>query len=141
MNGILVVNKTRYFHRPRVLYALADMPLRKPLEIFKILVQLIFFLIWSVPIVMIFGFIPNPFYAAVVLGPPIGLGYIANKPIFGGKTAVGFAKSLVRFLRESRCYADLRAAPSKEEEYYLEQEIWISRRSELFELYRQTRKS
>lgn len=140
MNGIHVVNKTRYFHRPRFLYALGDMPLRKPMSLSKIFANLIFILVWSVPIVAIFGLIFKPWFAIVVLGPPFLAGYISDKPIFGGKTAVKFLKALFGFIREGKCYADLRVVPEKEETYTLEKEIWISRRRELFELYRATKK-
>lgn len=138
MTGIPILNKTKFFHRPLFLYALGDVPLKKPLELRKIAFTILFFALWALPIILIFGFKLDPFFFIITFGIPLILANIINKPIFGGKTAFAFLKTIYTYITEGKCYTDLHRSPAQEEQFFLEQEIWISRRRELNDLYRIT---
>lgn len=129
-NQIVSLNMTGFFKRELQMYALGDIKFKKPISVRQVAYILGFYLIWSIPIILIFGIHLNPFYAVLVIAPPIALGTFAVKPIFGGKTLLDYVKTAIVFLGEPKAWADLKPYNPKEV-YEVSSEIWISRRREL----------
>lgn len=129
-NQIVALNMTGFFKRELQMYALGDIKFRKPIAIKQVAYILGFFVVWSLPIVLLFGVVLHPAYAVLVILPPILLGTFATKPIFGGKTLIDFVKTAVMFLGEPKAWADLKPYHQKEV-YEVKSEIWVSRRREL----------
>lgn len=121
---------TGFFKRELQMYALGDIKFKKPVSIKQVAYILGFFVVWSLPLILVFGVVLNPAYALLVVVPPIVLGTFAVKPVFGGKTLIDFAKTAFIFLGEPKAWADLK--PYKPNEVFaISSEIWISRRREL----------
>lgn len=123
---------TNFFNRELYLRALGDIKFKKPVSLKKIVYSMVFIVIWSVPIILIFGFKLELWFVLIAFLPPLLLGNFASRPIFGGKNLLNFVKSLAIYIQEPAGWADLEAKSHPDEEYYyVEQEVWISRRREL----------
>jgi hypothetical protein len=123
---------TNFFNRELFMYSLGDIRFKKPVSLKKVAYTTVFLIIWTLPIVLIFGLHINLLFVALVLGPPFMMGNFASKPMFGGKTLIEWAKTAVQFMGEPKGWADLN--PSKTLDngtFFVESEIWISRRREL----------
>jgi hypothetical protein len=129
-NQIVSLNMTGFFKRELQMYALGDIKFKKPISIKQVAYVLGFYIVWAIPIILIFGIQLNPFFAVLVIAPPLVLGTFAVRPIFGGKTLIDFAKTAFIFLGEPKAWADLKPYKPKEV-YEVNSEIWISRRREL----------
>lgn len=127
---IVSLNMTGFFKRELQMYALGDIKFKKPISIKQVAYILGFYIVWTLPLVLAFGFQLNPVYAVLVLVPPVVLGTFAVKPIFGGKTLIDYGRTAVMFLSEPKAWADLKPYKTKEV-YTINSEIWISRRREL----------
>lgn len=130
--NLVGVNMTNFFNRELFMYSLGDIKFKKPISLKKMAYTTGFFLVWTLPLFVIFGLIPNPFYAALLIVPPIAAGHYSTKPVFGGKTLIPFAQAIFKFMAEPKGWADLKGSNSLGETVYsVENEIWISRRREL----------
>lgn len=113
------------------MYALGDIRFKKPVSLKKAAYTLGFFIVWTLPIFLIFGFQISPVYLAIALVPPVVLGNFAGKPVWGGKPLFDFLKTLSNFLKEPKGWMDLNGNNMKENVMYVETEVWVSRRREL----------
>lgn len=129
-NQIVSLNMTGFFKRELQMYALGDIKFKKPISIKQVAYILGFYIVWALPLIIVFGIQLNPVYAVLVLVPPVVLGTFAVKPIFGGKTLIDYARTAIIFLGEPKAWADLKPYAPKEV-YEVSSEIWISRRREL----------
>lgn len=142
MNGVRVVNLTNFFNRELFMYSLGDIRFKKPIALKKVAYITGFLICWSIPIYLTFGVIFNPFYFGVWLGLPIAAGHIASKPVFGGKGLLDFTKTLITFLGEPKGWTDFNPSSNLEDDvFFVEQEVWISRRRELTQLSTQQGRS
>lgn len=130
--GIYGVNMTNFFNRELFMYSLGDIKFKKPVSLKKVAYITGFLIVYSLPIFVIFGIHLNPFFFAIWLGPPFIAGHFATKPAFGGKNLIDFTRTMVAFLFEPKGWSDLVADNSRGKDvYFVENEIWISRRREL----------
>lgn len=135
MKQVRVVNFTNFFNRELMIYSLGDIKFKKPMALKRVAYITGFLILWSLPIFFIVGVYFNPFYFAFWLGVPIFAGHIASKPVFGGKGLIDFTKSLVGYVQEPKGWVDTNPTQMLDHEvYYVEQEMWISRRRELEKL-------
>lgn len=131
-NHIVSMNMTNFFNRELSMYALGDIKFKKPISLKLVAYTLGFLIVWTLPLFFIFGLPTNPLALVVYLGIPLGLGQLSVRPIFGGKTLIDFTKTAILFLGEPKGWADTNPFdPSpKEQTFFTEHEIWISRRRE-----------
>lgn len=133
---ITVLNMTWFFNRELFMSALGDIKLSKPISLRKMGYTIAFFVFWTIPIILIFGLNFSLPYLVLLIAPPIALGHYASKPVWGGKNLIGFVKSLWQFFQEPKGWADLKPTNTPDnEDLYVENEIWISRRRELAKLF------
>jgi hypothetical protein len=131
-NRIVAINMTNFFNRELFMYSLGDIRFKKPISLKRVAWTTVFLLVWTLPIVLIFGIQLNVFFAVITLGPPLFLGPFVAKPRFGGKGLVDYIKSTVKHIGEPKGWTDLH--PTNELDrgvYFTEDEVWISRRREL----------
>lgn len=129
---LVVINMTEYFNRPLYMYSLGDIRFSKPIALKKLAYIMGTMIVWSLPIILIFGIKLTPVYTAIVIGPPLLIGNWMSKPSFGGMSFIQFLKVCFRFINEPKGWADLRGTDEVEEtDYYANHEIWISRRRDL----------
>lgn len=129
---LVSINMTNFFNRELFMYSLGDIKFQKPVSLKKVAYTTAFLIMWTLPIILIFGIHINIFFVFIVLAPPIVMGNIASKPMFGGKTLIEWVKSTVGFIGEPKGWTDLN--PSKTLDsgmVFVENEIWIGRRREL----------
>lgn len=133
MGRLTAVNMTNFFSRDLLMYSLGDIHLKKPVSLKKAGYTMLFILLWTVPLLFIFGLQLNVYFVTFVIIPPFILGHFATKPAFGGKTLVDYVKSSFKFLfNEPKGWCDYRANNKLDQEVLqIENEIWISRRREL----------
>jgi len=131
---LTTINMTNFFNRELFMYSLGDIKFKKPVSLKKVGYTTVFLIIWTLPIVLIFGIHLNIFFASFALAPPIALGYYGSKPLFAGRSLLDFTKVSINYMREPKGWNDLYATNSFDDEYFVESEIWISRRRELQEL-------
>lgn len=127
-----ILNMTNFFNRELMMYSLGDIKLKKPIALKKVAYVTGFIIVWSLPLILIFGLVLNVYYAILVIAPPLVLGHCASKPVWGGKGLIDFLKTLSTYISEPKIWTDLK--PNKnpnKNKYYVESEIWISRRREL----------
>jgi len=132
-NKIVAMNMTNFFNRELMMYAFGDIKLKQPLSLKMVGFTLAFLVVWTLPLFLIFGIPTQPFQLVLYLAPPIGLGQVAVRPIFGGKTLVDYVKTAILYLGEPKGWADgkpFNVSP-KVQTYGMDSEIWISRRREL----------
>lgn len=129
---IRVVNLTNFFNRELFMYSLGDIKFKKPIALKKVAYVTLFLIIWAVPIVVVFGLPGGPISALITFAVPIVAGNIASKPVFGGKGLLDFLKTLITYLGEPKGWLDFRASNVLDTDvFYVENEVWISRRREL----------
>ena len=129
---IRVVNLTNFFNRELFMYSLGDIKFKKPIALKKVAYITVFLLIWTIPLILSFGFPSGPFSAFFVVVLPIIAGNFAARPVFGGKGLLDFLKTLSGFVREPRGWLDFKNSMVMDKDvYYVESEIWIGRRREL----------
>lgn len=135
MSGLPVINMTGFFNRELFIYSLGDISLSKPVSLKKASFMLAGIIIWTVPLILVFGIYFNPFFLVLALGPPLGLAAIGDKPLFDGRGIVDASKTTLKFIFSNKCYTDLTVSDTHTDpEYFIEKEVWISRRRELMEL-------
>ncbi len=135
MNGLPVLNMTSFFNRELFLYSLGDISLSKPVSLKKAGFFILGGMLWTLPIFLVFGLIFNPFYLAFALAGPILLAVIGDKPLFDGRGIIDATKVTVRYIFSQKSFADFKASDiHRDTEYYIQKEIWISRRRELMDL-------
>lgn len=135
MNGLPILNMTSFFNRELFLYSLGDISLSKPVSLKKAGFLLIGLVIWALPLILIFGIQFNPFFLALALGPPILLAAAGDKPLFDGRGIFDATKVSLRYIGTKKCYTDFAVSDiHTKPEYFIQKEIWISRRRELMEL-------
>ena len=129
---IASLNMTGFFKRELFMYSFGDIKFKKPSALKSLAFTLGFLLVWTLPLFLVFGIPFNPVAAIIYLVPPIALGQVASRPIFGGKTLIDFVKTAILFLGEPKGWADMRPfnATESQQTYTTEHEIWISRRRE-----------
>lgn len=129
------INFTNLFKRELFLYSLGDIRFKKPIAIKRVLYTLLFIVIWTLPIFLLTGFQFNLIWVSIAFGPPIALGYYSTRPAFGGKTLFDFVKAIAIFITEPKGWTDSKGTNYiTNDKYFIENEIWISRRRELEEL-------
>ena len=127
-----ILNMTNFFNREIMMYSLGDIKFKKPIALKKVAYVTGFVLIWSIPLILIFGLILKIQFIALVVAPPLILGHYASKPVWGGKGLIDFMQTLFTYMSEPKIWTDLKASKnSNKNKYYIESEIWISRRREL----------
>lgn len=131
-NRIMSLNMTNFFKRELFMYSFGDIKFKKPIALKTLAFTLGFILIWVLPLVLVFGLPMNPIAAILYFAPPIALGQVASRPIFGGKTLIDFVKTAILYLGEPKGWADLKPfnKSQSQQTYSIEHEIWISRRRE-----------
>jgi hypothetical protein len=123
---------TNFFNRELFMYSLGDIRFKKPVSLKKVAYTTAFLIIWTLPIVLIFGLHINLLFFALALGPPFVMGNFASKPMFGGKTLIEWAKTTIHFIGEPKGWTDLNSSETLDNgTFFVESEIWISRRREL----------
>lgn len=125
-------NFTNVFNRELMLYSLGDISFQKPVSLKKagyIMGAIVFI---SLPIVLTFGIIIDPWFIIFTFGVPIALGIMLSRPIFPGeRTFVQYLIPMIGFVKRSpRVWADLKKK-KKLPKYQVNEEIWVSRRREL----------
>lgn len=129
---VYIANMTNFFKRERYMHSIGDISFNKPIAMKKMAYTMLFLIIWTIPIVLIFGIKLNIFFAAFALLPPFVLGHYASKPIWGGRSLVDFIKTTAIFIGEPKAWTDLKENNTlNNDKYTVEEEIWISRRREL----------
>lgn len=129
---VYVANMTNFFSRELYMYSLGDIKFKKPISLKKVAYTTGFIIIWTLPLILIFGIILNPFFMALILVPPLVIGNFAAKPVWGGRGLFDFIKTLSKFISEPKGWTDLNATNVLDKEVlFVEQEIWLSRRREL----------
>lgn len=114
------------------MYSLGDIRFRKPISLKKVAYTTGFIIVWTLPMILIFGLIINPFFLALAIAPPLILGNFAAKPVWGGRGLVDFIKTVAGFIGEPKGWTDLNATNNLDKEVVsVEKEIWVSRRREL----------
>lgn len=132
MNGIHGVNMTNFFNRELFLYSLGDIRFKKPVSLKKAAYFLVTLLIYTLPLFLFFGIPDNPIKAVLMFAPPFLVGHYSTKPAFAGKNLIDFLKTMINFLKEPKGWTDLNANNEIDREvFFVEHEIWISRRREL----------
>ena len=135
MNGLPILNMTSFFNRELFLYSLGDISLSKPVSLKKAGFLFLGIALWSIPIVLIFGFYFNLFYLALLLSVPVLIASIGDKPLFDGRGLIDAIRVTFRYIFSEKCYTDFTVTDiHKKPEYFVQKEIWISRRRELMEL-------
>ena len=86
-NVLQVVNMRTFFSREVFMHSLGDMRFSKPIALKQAMYTVVFFAIYTLPLVLIAGLHLNVYFAAIALAPPILLGKFANQPIWGGRTS------------------------------------------------------
>lgn len=134
-NRLISINMTNFFNRELFMYALGDIKFKKPVSVKKVGYTTVFFIIWTIPILLMFGIRFDPFYVTMAVAPPLVLGHFAAKPTFGGKSLIGWLKSTFTYIGEPKGWTDLRKSDDLDQGvFFVENEIWISRRAELYHL-------
>lgn len=133
-----IVNMTTFFNRELLMYSLGDIKFKKPIALKKVAYVTLFLVIWAVPMVLLFGIPTGPFGAIFTFVIPIVAGNFAAKPVFGGKGLLDFTKTAIHFqFSEPAGWLDFNPSEKLDKEvFFAENEIWISRRRELFALSR-----
>lgn len=129
---LVSINMTNFFNRELFMYSLGDIRFKKPVSLKKVAYTTAFLIVWTIPIVVIFGLHFNLLFAVFALGPPFVMGNFASKPMFGGKTLIEWAKTTIQFMGEPKGWTDLNSSKTLDNgTFFVESEIWISRRREL----------
>lgn len=131
-NLIQVVNMRSFFTREIFMHSLGDIRFSKPIALKQAMYTTVFLLLWTLPIVVIFGFKVNVWFVLIAVVPPIVLGRFANKPIWGGRNLIDFIKVSFQYATEPRGWTDHRNDNSLGRDVYtVESPVWVSRRREL----------
>lgn len=131
-NVLQVVNMRTFFSREVFMHSLGDMRFSKPIALKQAMYTVVFFAIYTLPLVLIAGLHLNVYFAAIALAPPILLGKFANQPIWGGRTLIGFVRVTASYVREPRGWTDHRNDSSLGRDVYtVDHNVWVSRRREL----------
>ena len=132
MNGLPILNMTSFFNRELFIYSLGDISLSKPVSLKKAGFFIMGMVVWTIPMVLIFGIHFNPFYLAFILLVPIVLAILGDKPVFDGRSLVDAIKVTFKYMFSKKCFTDLAVSDiHTNPEYFIEKEVWISRRREL----------
>lgn len=131
--GLVSINMTSFFKRKLFMYSIGDIRFKKPIALKKVGYITAAFIIWTIPILVIFGINLNVWYALFVIAPPIIFGHYASEPKFGGMTLIGWLKNAFEFMTTPKGWSD--SGPVHEVDckgsFKVDNEIWISRRREL----------
>lgn len=130
-NFVYVANMTNFYNRELFMYSLGDIKFKKPIALKKVAYTTFFIIIITIPAVLIWGLILNPYFLAVIIGIPLVLGNYAAKPVWQGRGLLDFLKTIYGYIFEPSAWMDLEPSkPLEQEVYYTNHEIWISRRRE-----------
>lgn len=102
---------TEFFNREAQMYALGDIPLRKPKSIKAMIYTIVLLLIYSVPMLFIVGIgtvLTGPIPAAIVFGPPLVAGPFVSKPNFHNKTFMKHMTAIAKWMGLADMYCDMR---------------------------------
>jgi len=135
-NYITVQMFTDFFNRKRSMYAIGDVRLPAPIPLAFMGWFVGGLIIYSIPLFLFIG-IENMslINLAIILGPPILFASISSKPIFGGRSFLGFLKYAFSYITSPKGWIDTEGYYSKEEgNYVVNSYIWISRRREFYRL-------
>lgn len=131
-NVLQVVNMRTFFSREVFMHSLGDIRFSKPIALKQAMYTVAFFGLYTLPIILIFGFQFSVYFVAIAFAPPIALGKFANQPIWGGRTLIGFIRVTIDYIGEPRGWTDHRNDSSLGKDVYkVDHNIWVSRRREL----------
>lgn len=132
-NGITVHNITSFHKRSRFMYAFGDVRLPAPVSLDFIMWFLGVFMLYSIPLFLIIGTENmSLIWAIVLLAPPIVIGSISSKPIFGGRSLIEFSKVAVEYFKSPAGWIDrIGYKSSGEINFTVDSSFWVSRRREL----------
>ena len=105
MKRIQVKNATKLFTDEMLIYSLSDFSFNKPIQVKFILFLVGLFVIWALPLMIIFR-IFNPPMVILYLGPVIGGAVLFSGPYFGGKTFISWAKCFIKYIFSDKRYYD-----------------------------------
>jgi len=135
VEGLPILNMTSFFNRELYLYSLGDISLSKPVSLKKAGFFLIGLVVWTLPMILVFGFHFNPFYLIFVASVPFLLAVAGDKPLFDGRGVIDAVRVTFKYIFSQKCYTDFTVSDiHKDPEYFIEKEVWIGRRRELMEL-------
>lgn len=100
---------TDFFKRDAQIYALGDFRFSKPKSLKAVGYTLALLVIWSCPVALLIGVdkvFSNVVFAAIVIGPAIGMGSIMGKPLFHNKPLMKDLRSIFKYGSESSVYTD-----------------------------------
>lgn len=105
MRRIQVKNATKLFTDEMLIYSLSDFSFNKPIQVKFILFLFGLFIIWALPLMIIFR-IFNPPMVILYLGPVVGGAALFSGPYFGGKTFISWAKCFIKYIFSPKRYYD-----------------------------------
>lgn len=132
-NYIEVKDMTRLFTKEILLYSLFDISLKKPLRIVFLGYLVLLFVIWGLPMYLIFG-MDNPYIAMIIVLPPFGLARLMSQPIWNGKSFISWFKCQLKFATSVKKYYDGKAIKSFAK-YKIDHKITVSRRKDYIKLF------
>lgn len=132
MQPLKVINMTNLLKKEILIYSLGDFRLSRPMGIGTLLYTAGLFVIWSLPIFMIFGIAPTA--AIVALLPPLILGSVFAKPIWSGKTFLGLLITIIKYQLTPKMYCDNRAV-NPIHNYLIDGEMLVSRKDDFQYLF------
>lgn len=125
-------NATPFLQREKFMYSFGDIKFSTPKSLTKLMYTAIGFFIWGLPWLVLVPFSINPWYLALVFGPPVLFGQFASKPIFDGRMFQDWIKIMAGYMNRSHVFLDFRASNKPEVSiwsYY--GETWVSRRDDI----------
>ena len=115
MSNIDIKTYTNVWNADRRIYRFEDVNLPVPISFKQFGLFFAAAILWfplmylfQVPFTTSWGFI-------IIIGPPIGIAVLGNKPIFGGKTIIQALVSEIRYSREPRFFKDSRPCDKSKE--------------------------
>lgn len=137
---LLGVNMTKLFTRDAMMHSIGDIRLKSPISLKKAGYTVVFFALWTAPLIYFVGIHFNLPFTLIAIGPPMILAWLATSNLFGGKNLIDYTSTLIKFILAPRGWTDSNPksphyAPAKgkfdEHSYFIAKEVWISRRREL----------
>lgn len=126
---IEVLDMTSMFNKELLLYSISDMRFKRPVRIMFILYSFALMLIWTLPLtLLLFPF--NVYTAVLAFAPPIALGNLMSKPIWGGKPFSHWIKAQLQFITKPKFYYDTVARKNINEQFQINNYYVVSRISD-----------
>ena len=135
MNPIVITNFSSFMSRDVLMYSFGDIKLKKPISLKIALYFIVFFAVWSIPLILLFGLPTSLLPALLMFGPPVALATFATRNIWGGRSLLSFLKVMSTFLGEPKMWAGYHPVKSLKPDVAVPSfRVWVSRRRELLYL-------